>query len=59
YAARGRVLVILSAMTDGVRDIADGGPGFSYPLWQWDGSEYVFANREISDAELGDAVFLP
>jgi hypothetical protein len=29
YAARGRVLVILSAMTDGVRDIADGGPGFS------------------------------
>jgi hypothetical protein len=59
YAARGRMLVILPATTGGVRDIADGGPGFSFPLWQWNGSRYVDTNREVSDAEIANATFLP
>ncbi len=59
YSARGRVLVILPGETNGVRDIADGGPGFSYPLWTWSGSEYAAANSAVSDGDLGDATFLP
>jgi hypothetical protein len=59
YAARGRVLIILPQETEGVRDIADGGPGFEFPLWQWNGETYAFAGRTISDAELGDATALP
>jgi len=59
YSARGRMLVILPTETNGVHDIADGGPGFSYPLWTWNGSEYANANSAVSDADLGSATFLP
>jgi hypothetical protein len=61
YSARGRMLIILKSATGGVRDIADGGPGFSFPVWSWNGSRYVPANREISDAELSamEAGYLP
>ena len=52
YAARGRMLIILPTSTGGVRDIGDGGPGFSFPVWTWNGSLYVPAGREVSDAEL-------
>jgi len=52
YSARGRMLIILRTTTGGVHDIADGGPGLSFPVWSWDGSRFVPANREISDAEL-------
>ncbi len=59
YSARGRVLVILPSSHDGVRDLADGGPGSSFPVWEWNGSAYADAGRAIADSELGDAVFLP
>lgn len=61
YSARGRMLIILPTSTDGVRDIADGGPGFSFPVWTWNGTEYAPAGREISDAELSttNATYLP
>ena len=61
YSARGRVLVILPTATSGVRDIADGGPGFSFPVWTWNGKAYAPAGREISDAELSslEATYLP
>jgi hypothetical protein len=52
YSARGRVLIILPTITAGVRDIGDGGPGFSFPVWIWNGTRYAPAGREISDAEL-------
>ena len=52
YSARGRVLIILPTSTGGVRDIGDGGPGFSFPVWTWNGSRYAPAGREVSDAEL-------
>ena len=32
YSARGRMLIILPTSTGGVRDLADGGPGFSFPV---------------------------
>lgn len=59
YAARGRMLVILPTMTNGVRDIADGGPGFQFPLWQWNGQAYASAGRSVSDAETANATILP
>jgi hypothetical protein len=52
YSARGRVLIILPTSTSGVLDIGDGGPGFSFPVWSWNGSQYAPTGREISDAEL-------
>lgn len=30
-----------------------GGPGFSFPIWKWDGQEYRY-RRQISDAQLGN-----
>lgn len=61
YSARGRMLVILPTSTGGVRDIADGGPGLSFPVWIWNGTRYAPAGREISDAELSTmkATYLP
>ncbi len=61
YSARGRMLIILPTSTGGVRDIGDGGPGFSFPVWTWNGSRYAPAGREISDAELSktNATYLP
>jgi len=61
YSARGRVLILLPTSTAGVRDIGDGGPGLSFPVWIWNGSRYTPAGREISDAELSSvkATYLP
>jgi hypothetical protein len=59
YAARGRMLIILPTSTRGVRDIADGGPGFSFPVWTWNGTAYAPANREIGDSALEGATYLP
>lgn len=59
YSARGRMFVLMNTRTQGVRDVVDGGPGFSFPLWQWDGHEYAYAKREVADSALNDATFLP
>jgi hypothetical protein len=61
YSARGRILIILPTSTDGVRDIGDGGPGFSFPIWSWNGTAYAPTSREISDAELSNTMvtYLP
>lgn len=59
YSARGRMFVLLTSATRGVRDIADGGPGFSFPLWTWNGVTYINSGRTVPDSALGDATFLP
>jgi hypothetical protein len=61
YAARGRMLIILPTSTAGVRDIADGGPGMSFPVWVWNGTRYAAARRSVSNAELEKikATYLP
>ena len=59
YAARGRMLIVLPTSHDGVHDLADGGPGFSFPVWQWNGGTYAPAGREVADADLSAATFLP
>jgi hypothetical protein len=59
YAARGRMLIIMPSVTNGVHDLADGGPGLQFPLWQWNGSAYANTGRSVSDADLANATFLP
>jgi hypothetical protein len=61
YSARGRMLIILPTSTAGVRDIGDGGPGLSFPVWVWNGTRYADAGRAISDAELSkiNPIYLP
>lgn len=59
YTDRGGMLIILPTSTRGVHDIADGGPGFSFPVLQWNGRAYAHTNREIGDSELDGATFLP
>jgi hypothetical protein len=51
--------IILSTQHNNGNDIATGGPGFSFPVSQWNGTTYVNANRTVADSALGDAHFLP
>lgn len=59
YQNRGGGIIILSTQHNGANDLAAGGPGFSFPVSEWNGSAYAFANREVADSALGEARFLP
>lgn len=58
YQQRGGSPAILPAQHNGGNDLAAGGPGFSFPVWQWNGAEYTSANREVPDSALSDARFI-
>jgi hypothetical protein len=58
YTQRGGMPAILSTQHNGGNDIAAGGPGFSFPVWEWNGNEYTPANREVPDSALSDARFI-
>ncbi|MCX7359662.1 MAG: hypothetical protein NT015_16175 [Alphaproteobacteria bacterium] len=51
--------IVLSTQHNNGNDIATGGPGFSFPVSQWNGTTYVDANRTVADSALGDARFIP
>jgi hypothetical protein len=59
YMVRGGLMIILPTRHNNANDLADGGPGFSFPVWEWNGSAYVFANREVADSALGEARYVP
>jgi len=59
YQNRGGGLIILPTTHNNANDLADGGPGFSFPVWEWNGAEYVDANRQVPDSALNEARFLP
>jgi len=59
YEHRGGGIIILPTQHNGANDIAAGGPGFSFPVSEWNGSAYADANRQVADSALGDARFLP
>ncbi len=50
---------ILETETDGVRDVALGGPGFSFPVFVWDGGGYTAAGRAVADADFAAATVVP
>ena len=59
YMNRGGPAIVLSTTHNGGNDLADGGPGFSFPVRQWNGTEYEDAHRQVADSALGDARFVP
>jgi len=60
YSSRGASLVVLKDTHNGAPDIVYGGPGFSHPVFEWDGSTYEKATREVPDDRISDAkVLLP
>lgn len=59
YMNRGGPMIILATQHNNANDLADGGPGFSFPVWEWNGSTYADANRQVADSALGDARYLP
>lgn len=59
YSSRGGFLAVMPTKTQDVADIAFAGPGFEHPLWVWNGSEYVAADRSVADAAMNDATLLP
>lgn len=42
---------ILPTKNLGYPDLLIGGPGFEFPIWRWNGKEYVF-NKKISESNL-------
>jgi hypothetical protein len=59
YQVRAGSIIILPTQHGGANDLARGGPGFSFPVSQWNGTTYADANREVADSALGDARFMP
>ncbi|ANP45400.1 hypothetical protein [Candidatus Viadribacter manganicus] len=51
--------IVLSTQHNSGNDIATGGPGFSFPVSQWNGTTYIATGRTVSDSALGDARFIP
>jgi hypothetical protein len=56
YSSRGGFLVIMKDAHKGAPDIVFGGPGFSHPVYEWTGTSYEPAKREVADERLADAV---
>ena len=56
--AGGGFITVLPTDHGGVRDFALGGPGFSFPVYGWNGKEFT-ATNEISDIELAAMGDLP
>ena len=59
YSSRGGFLLVMPELHNGAHEIAFGGPGFSHPVWQWNGTEYELSRREVSDDKIANAVTLP
>ena len=59
YSLQGGFLIVLSTSHNGVKDVADGGPGMSHPLYWWNGTAYA-PHGEIADSAMGnDAQIYP
>lgn len=58
FAGNGYV-AILPTQHAGVHDLALGGPGFSFPVYVWNGRDFAATQRTISDAEFGRYPSLP
>ncbi len=49
---------IMPTVHKGFRELVIVGPGFSFPVWRWNGKEYAF-HRRISDEALRDVETIP
>ncbi|HVY86466.1 MAG TPA: hypothetical protein VG943_15135 [Caulobacterales bacterium] len=53
------ILAILPSAHSGAHDISIGGPGFSFPVYTWNGHDYAISSRTISDTQFGAGQMLP
>jgi hypothetical protein len=56
--AGGGYIMVLPSVHDGVHDFALGGPGFAFPRYVWNGTEFE-AKGEISDQDLAALGAIP
>jgi len=54
HSLSGAFLVVLATSHNGAKDLADGGPGMSHPLYWWNGTTYA-PHGEIADSAMGDS----
>lgn len=59
YSSRGGSLAIMKEAHNGAQDLAFAGPGFSHPLFTWNGTTYVRADREVPDERMEGTTILP
>ncbi|MES1199367.1 MAG: hypothetical protein ABUS48_05230 [Pseudomonadota bacterium] len=52
-------LSILPSTHSGAHDLSIGGPGFTFPVYTWNGHEYTLSARSISDTQFGEGQTLP
>lgn len=52
FGFSGAMPVIMPTKNGGYPDLLIGGPGFEFPVWRWNGKEYVYY-RKITDKSLG------
>lgn len=58
FSGRGYIGVLSSGYND-APDIALRRPGFTFPVFEWDGSQYLSAGRSVSDKEFDAAARYP
>jgi hypothetical protein len=59
FSGGGYISILPETGVGGVHDIVLGGPGFSFPVFTWDGAAYAPADRTISDEEFAQHPMLP
>lgn len=59
YSSRGGFLAVMKETHNGAQDLVFAGPGFSHPLFIWNGTTYVRADREVPDDRLEGTTILP
>ena len=59
YSSRGGFLAIIKETHNGVPDHVFAGPGFSRPLFTWNGTTCVRAAREVPDERMEGTTILP
>lgn len=51
FGFSGSTPIIMPTKNQGFPELLIGGPGFEFPVWRWNGKEYVF-NRKITEKSL-------
>lgn len=59
YSSRGGFLAIMKDTHNDAQDLVFAGPGLSHPLFTWNGTTYVRADREVPDDRLEGTTILP
>lgn len=59
FSLRGGFLVLMPAKGAAARDIAQGGPGMTAPLWRWNGRTYAPTGSVVTERQMQGASYYP